>query len=138
MCAMRDASFSSVASSHVSTNFSRSVITLSSCATVVAQDFASKLLNVSLLSPLNFGGSCLFSFASDSVFQKTRWFASWPIEWLPLLSLHEACSAVRPATARLGGTNQSCVLCVVWSCSRRMLRRVTGFLSFSWESADAQ
>src|ERR1700677_1064042 len=127
MCAMVEAQRATFLSSAASTACSQSVITWSSCLTVSFHVLASKLLKVSSLFPLNFGGSSPLNFASDSRSQNTRWFANWPTEWFPLLSVQLACSGVRPATAVFAGTNHSALLCVDRSCSSRTALSVIGF-----------
>src|SRR5213079_1360315 len=111
-------------SSAASMAFSQSVRTWSSCFTVASHFLASKLLKVSLLSPLNLTSGSPLNFLSSSVFQKIKWFASCPTEWLPLPSVQLACSAVSPSTAVLAGTNHCALLWVERSCSSRMLLRV--------------
>ncbi len=77
---------------------------------------------VSLLFPLNCsGGFTPLRLYKICVFQKIRCVVSCAIEWSSLLSFQFACSGVSHAIAVSTGTNQSFTLCVVFSCSSKMV-----------------
>src|SRR5579864_8955866 len=135
MWAMPSAHLASCSSEALATRFSSSVITASSFWAVEGQDFSSKSLKVSLLSPGIGAPFSPFILASDSAFQKSRWLVIMPTEWSAGaglaappsdLGIHLACSGVRLATAMLMGTNHSSLLWVERSWARRTERRVGG------------
>ena len=120
MCAIVEYQPASFFSSAFCTATFIAVKTLSSLCTVAFHDASVTGENVSLLSPLKASGFTLLNLSRICLFQKIRCVVSCAIEWLLLLSFQLACSAVKPATAVVGGTNQSFTLCVVLSCSSKI------------------
>src|SRR5215831_16848991 len=123
--------FCNFASSAASTAFSQSVITWSSFFIVAFQLAASNLFSkVSSLLPSKLGGLIPLNCSSARWFQNIRCVANCPMEWLPLLSCHIACSAVTPSKAESAGTNHSFEVCVDFNCASKTLFSVGGGVIF--------